>query len=69
MSAETNFICSNLISFMKGNSNTVATTDCNHAAKNLRSQLVLGSSIVTVGDAAFDVGILSLLEYPPSYIE
>ena len=65
LSTETNFIRSNLISFMKGNSNTVAMTDCNHAAKNLRSQLVLGSSIVIGGDAAFDVGILRLAGISP----
>ena len=45
---------------MKENSNTVSMTDCNHAAKNIRSQLVLGTTIVTGGDAAFDVGILRL---------
>ena len=58
--AETYFIRSNLISFMNGNSNTVVMTDCNHAAKNIRSQLVLGSDIVTGGNALFDVGILHL---------
>ena len=60
LSTETNFIRTNLISFMKGNSNTVSMTDCNHAAKNIRSQLVLGTTIVTGGDAVFDVGILRL---------
>ena len=58
LATETNFICKNLFTFIKGKSYTVAMTDCNHAAKNMRSQLVLGSSIVTGGDAAFDVGIL-----------
>ena len=58
LSTETNFIRTNLIAFMKGTNSTVAMTDCNHAAKNLRSQLVLGSSIVTGGDAAFDVSVL-----------
>ena len=45
---------------MKGNNNTVTMADCNHAAKNLRSQLVWGSNIVTGGDVAFDVAILRL---------
>ena len=57
---ETNFIHTNLFAFMKGTSKTVAMTDCNHAAKNMRSQLVLRSSIVTGGEAAFDIGILRL---------
>ena len=60
LAAETNFIRNHLISFMNGNSNTVVMTDCNHAAKNIRSQLVLGSDIVTGGKAFFDVGILRL---------
>ena len=60
LAAETHFIRKNLISFMNGNSNTVVMTDCNHAAKNIRSQLVLGSDIVTGGLAVFDVGILRL---------
>ena len=45
---------------MNGNSNTVVMTDCNYAAKNIQSQLVLGSDIVTGGSAVFDVGILCL---------
>ena len=45
---------------MNGNSNAVVMTDCNHVAKNIRSQLVLGSDIVTGGKAIFDVGILQL---------
>ena len=36
LAAETNFIWNNLISFMKGSSDTVVMTDCNHAAKNMR---------------------------------
>ena len=55
LSTETDFIRTNLIAFMKGSSNTVAMTDCNHAAKNIRSQLVLGSTIITAGEALFDV--------------
>ena len=33
LAAETNFIRNNLILFMKGNSDTVVMTDCNHATK------------------------------------
>ena len=60
LAAETHSIRKNLISFMNGNNNTVVMTECNHAAKNIRSQLVLGSDIVTGGKAVFDVGILQL---------
>ena len=38
----------------------VAMTDCNHDAKNIRLQLILGSSIVTVGKTVFDVSVLNL---------
>ncbi len=58
LATETNFICSNLIAFMKGNSNTVAMIDCKYAAKNMRSQLVLGSSIG--GSALFNVSYLRI---------
>ena len=58
LAADTHFIRKNLISFMSGNSNTVVMSDCNHMIKNIRSQLVLGSDIVTGGLAVFDVGIL-----------
>ena len=64
LSTETQFIRNNLISFMNGTTNSVAMTDCNHAAKNMRSQLVLGSSIVVGGNAFFDVGILRLAGIP-----
>ena len=45
---------------MSVNSGMVTMTDCNHAAKNVRSQLILGSEVVTSGYAIFDVGILCL---------
>ena len=61
---ETEFIRKNLISFMNGTTNSVVMTDCNHAAKNLRSQLVLGTIIVVGGKAIFDVGILHLAGVP-----
>ena len=49
---------------MNGTTNSVVMTDCNHATKNLRSQLVLGTTIVSGGNAIFDVGILSLAGVP-----
>ena len=45
---------------MNGTINRVVMTDCNNAAKNLRSQLVLGTTIVSGGNAIFDVRILHL---------
>ena len=51
-----NFILSNLIALIKGNNNTVTMIHYNHTAKNIRSQLVLGSSIVT--------GVMLLLMSP-----
>ena len=45
---------------MNGLTNSVVMKDCNHAAKNLRSQLVLGTNIVSGGNAIFDVGLLPL---------
>ena len=65
LSTETEFIRTNLIAFMKGSSNIVAMTDCNHAAKNMRSQLVLGSTIVMAGEALFDVSILRIAGVSP----
>ena len=50
-----------MIAFMTGTINSVVMNDCNHAAKNLRSQLVLGTSIVSGGDAIFDVDVLHLV--------
>ena len=61
LATETNFIWTNLVVFMKGNSSTVTMTDYNHAAKNIRTQLVLGSSIVIWGKAVFYVSVLKLV--------
>ncbi len=49
---------------MNGTTNSVVMIDCNHAVKNLRSQLVLGTSVVTGGNTIFDVGILQLAGIP-----
>ena len=54
------FLRKHMITFMNGTINSVVMTDCNHVVKNLRSQLVLGTSIVSGGDAIFDVVILQL---------
>ena len=59
LATESEFIRKHVIAFMTGTINSVVMTDCNHAAKNLRSQLVLGT-FVSGGDAIFDVGILHL---------
>ena len=65
LATESDFVRKNLIAFMNGSINTIVMTDCNHAAKNLRSQLVLGTTIVKGGNAIFDVGILRLAGVPP----
>ena len=66
LSTETTlFIHSNLIAWMKGNSNAVPMTDCNHQAKNVRSQLVLGSTILTGGNVLLDVSILRIAGISP----
>ncbi len=41
---------------------TIAMTDCNHAAKNIHLQLVCDSSSVVIGgNGCFDVDILRLV--------
>ena len=60
LATESEFVRRNLLAFMNGTINSVVMTDCNHAAKNLRSQLVLGTTIVSGGNAIFDVRILHL---------
>ena len=56
VTSESQFIHNYLVSFMKGISQTVAMMDCNRATKNMRSQLVLGSTVVTGGDVFFLCG-------------
>ena len=60
LSAESQFIYDTLMSFMHGKSNTVGLVDPNHAAKSMRGQLVLGSSIVSMGSGLVDPGYLKL---------
>ena len=52
--SETKFIQTNLISFMNGTLQAVTMADCNRAAKNTPSQLVLGSNVIAGGNAVFD---------------
>ena len=40
LATESEFVRRNLLAFMNGTINSVVMTDCNHAKKNLRSQLV-----------------------------
>ena len=49
LATESEFVRRNLLTFINGTINSVMMTDCNHAAKNLRSQLVLGTTIVSGG--------------------
>eukprot|EP00918_Siedleckia_nematoides_P004456 GHVU01009917.1.p1 GENE.GHVU01009917.1~~GHVU01009917.1.p1 ORF type:complete len:1028 (+),score=110.56 GHVU01009917.1:417-3500(+) len=57
LSAESGFVRDGLLDFMLGVENTVYFVDPNHVAKAVRSQLVLGTSIVTLGDAVVDPGL------------
>ena len=45
---------------MNKSTNTVVMTDSNRAAKEMRLQLVLGSTIVIGSKTVFDVGLLQL---------
>eukprot|EP00918_Siedleckia_nematoides_P105958 GHVU01231286.1.p1 GENE.GHVU01231286.1~~GHVU01231286.1.p1 ORF type:complete len:750 (-),score=74.81 GHVU01231286.1:231-2339(-) len=58
LSADSNFIREGLMDFMMGLDNCVYFVDPNHAAKAARSQVVLGSSIITMGNALVDPGLL-----------
>lgn len=60
LSAESSTVNDHLLAFLLGDDLTVGVMDPNHAAKSFRSQLVLGSSIVQLGnDFVFDVGLLN----------
>lgn len=60
LASEGKFIHKHLISFMNGTSQTLAMTNCNHVAKNMHLQLVLGSTMIIGGKGFFNVGILML---------
>ncbi len=65
LATETAFRCSNRIACIQGSSNTVVMIECNHAAKNMRCQFVLGSTIVTGSNVLFDVSILRIAGISP----
>eukprot|EP00918_Siedleckia_nematoides_P032584 GHVU01070779.1.p1 GENE.GHVU01070779.1~~GHVU01070779.1.p1 ORF type:complete len:762 (+),score=80.80 GHVU01070779.1:258-2543(+) len=58
LSAESLFIRDGLVDFMLGNTNYVFMVDPNHVAKAYRSQIVLGSRSLTMGDSVIDPGLL-----------
>eukprot|EP00918_Siedleckia_nematoides_P101514 GHVU01221756.1.p1 GENE.GHVU01221756.1~~GHVU01221756.1.p1 ORF type:complete len:529 (+),score=56.22 GHVU01221756.1:54-1589(+) len=58
LSAESKFIKDGLLDFMLGVDNCVYIVDPNHVAKALRSQVVFGSSIITMGNGLVDPGLL-----------
>jgi hypothetical protein len=60
LSTESEFIVNQLVSFMDGRTNYVGSVDPNHAAKSLRSQLVLGAQVCTAGNCVFDTGLFKL---------
>eukprot|EP00918_Siedleckia_nematoides_P019598 GHVU01041807.1.p1 GENE.GHVU01041807.1~~GHVU01041807.1.p1 ORF type:complete len:777 (+),score=97.28 GHVU01041807.1:224-2332(+) len=58
LSAESCFLRDGLIDFLLGSDGVVYLVDPNHVAKAIRSQVVLGSKVVTMGDSAVDPGLL-----------
>ncbi|KAI9918670.1 hypothetical protein PsorP6_012266 [Peronosclerospora sorghi] len=49
LASESDFIRGKLLDFFQSKSSTLGLMDMNHVAKALRSQLVLGSSLITAG--------------------
>ena len=74
VSCEVQWNLDQLKSFLQGKSNQLALTDTNHNAKNLRYQLIGGSSVASIGKFAVDPWLLKLasglpkdvVEKPPS---
>jgi hypothetical protein len=60
LSMESEFIVNQLVSFMDGRTHSVGSVDPNHAAKSLRSQLVIGAQVCTAGNCVFDTGLFKL---------
>ncbi|KAI9915275.1 hypothetical protein PsorP6_008360 [Peronosclerospora sorghi] len=58
LASESDFIRGKLLDFLQSKSSTLGLMDMNHVAKALRSQLVLGSSLITVGANIVDTGML-----------
>eukprot|EP00918_Siedleckia_nematoides_P028014 GHVU01060261.1.p1 GENE.GHVU01060261.1~~GHVU01060261.1.p1 ORF type:complete len:584 (+),score=69.11 GHVU01060261.1:139-1890(+) len=58
LGTESKFVFDGLLDFMRGLDDCVYFIDPNHVAKAIRSQLVLGSSIVTLGRTVVDPGLL-----------
>ena len=57
LSNEAQCIRNSIVDYLMGKSNFIGLMDINHVAKAMRSQLVLGSSIVKIGDSLFDPGL------------
>ncbi|KAI9906910.1 hypothetical protein PsorP6_003978 [Peronosclerospora sorghi] len=58
LASESDFIRGKLLDFLQSKSSTLGLMDMNHVAKALRSQLVLGSSLITAGANIVDPGLL-----------
>eukprot|EP00918_Siedleckia_nematoides_P003887 GHVU01008727.1.p1 GENE.GHVU01008727.1~~GHVU01008727.1.p1 ORF type:complete len:875 (+),score=105.20 GHVU01008727.1:109-2625(+) len=58
LSSDSGYVRSGLINFLLGKQSAVFLVDPNHAAKAMRSQLVLGTRVVTLGRHLFDTGLL-----------
>ena len=59
VSCEVQWNLDQLKSFLQGKSNQLALTDTNHNAKNLRYQLIGGSSVASIGKFAVDPWLLN----------
>ena len=53
-----------MVKYLKGDCNTVSIIDPNHTAKNLRSALVLGTRLFSIGTMHFDKGLFALTDIP-----
>ncbi|KAI9916865.1 hypothetical protein PsorP6_018113 [Peronosclerospora sorghi] len=58
LASESDFIRGKLLDFLQSKSSTLGLMDMNHVAKALRSQIVLGSSLITAGANIVDLGLL-----------
>eukprot|EP00918_Siedleckia_nematoides_P094948 GHVU01208473.1.p1 GENE.GHVU01208473.1~~GHVU01208473.1.p1 ORF type:complete len:668 (+),score=68.59 GHVU01208473.1:414-2417(+) len=60
LSSDSAYVRDGLVEFLVGKRSSVFLLDPNHAAKALRSQLVLGSRVVTLGRHLVDPGLLAV---------
>ena len=64
VSVDAKFVWRRLLMFLDGSRDSLAMTDPNHNAKNMRYQLFGGNSVVFVGNTAIDPGLLLSASIP-----